>query len=93
MSRGTEWLVPMPPGLVRLAVVPWKSETSSLPSRAFLTIASYACQNCAKFMVSAALMDGTRSWRSPLAFFVSIARPKLTCSGFSWTGLPFSSMS
>ena len=40
MRRGTEWLVPMPPGLVRLAVVPWKSETSSLPSRAFLTMAS-----------------------------------------------------
>ena len=34
ISRGTEWLVPIVPGLVRLIVVPWKSETSSLSSRA-----------------------------------------------------------
>ena len=34
ISRGTEWLVPMVPGLVRLIVVPAKSETWSLPPRA-----------------------------------------------------------
>ena len=40
ISRGTEWLVPIVPGLVRLIVVPWKSETSSLPSRALRTRSS-----------------------------------------------------
>ena len=34
ISRGTEWLVPIVPGLVRLIVVPVKSETWSLPPRA-----------------------------------------------------------
>ena len=40
ISRGTEWTVPMPPGLVRDIVVPWKSATVSLPSRALRTISS-----------------------------------------------------
>ena len=40
ISRGTEWTVPMPPGLVREMVVPWKSVTASLPSRALRTISS-----------------------------------------------------
>ena len=40
MSRGIEWLVPMPPGLVRLTVVPWKSMTSSLLLRALVTMVS-----------------------------------------------------
>ncbi len=34
ISRGTEWLVPIVPGLVRLIVVPWKSLTASLLPRA-----------------------------------------------------------
>ncbi len=34
ISRGTEWLVPMVPGLVRLTVVPAKSSAASLPARA-----------------------------------------------------------
>ena len=34
MSRGTECTVPIVPGLVRLAVVPAKSSTPSLPIRA-----------------------------------------------------------
>ncbi len=38
--------------------------------------------------VSAALIDGTRSVRLPSGFCRSIARPKLTCSGLSWLGLP-----
>jgi hypothetical protein len=39
MRRGTEWLVPMPPGLVSDAVVPAKSSTVRV-LRAFLTMAS-----------------------------------------------------
>lgn len=34
VSRGTEWLVPTVPGLVRLIVVPVKSSIVSLPERA-----------------------------------------------------------
>ena len=30
IRRGTEWLVPIVPGLVRLIVVPWKSVTCEL---------------------------------------------------------------
>ena len=34
-SRGTEAIVPIPPGLVRLMLVPWKSSAESLFSRVF----------------------------------------------------------
>ena len=40
ISRGTEWLVPIVPGLVSEIVVPWKSSTVSLPSRALRTTSS-----------------------------------------------------
>ena len=40
ISRGTEWLVPIVPGLVRLIVVPWKSATASLLLRALRTMSS-----------------------------------------------------
>ena len=61
IRRGTEWLVPMVPGLVRLTVVPWKSATVSLLSRARRTMSSYADQNAAKPIRSAPLIDGTSS--------------------------------
>ncbi len=38
--RGTEWLVPMPPGLVSEIVVPAKSSAVSLLFLAFLTMSS-----------------------------------------------------
>src|SRR3954452_23170209 len=88
IRRGTEWLVPMVPGLVRLIVVPWKSETSSLLLRAFLTISSYAVQKWAKSIDSAALMLGTSSWRVPSGLGRSIARPRLMCAGVTSVGLP-----
>ena len=40
MSLGTEWTVPIVPGLVMVAVVPWKSDTASLPIRALRTMSS-----------------------------------------------------
>ncbi len=58
MSRGTEWTVPMVPGLVRLIVVPAKSSTPSLPPRALRTRSSYVAQNCAKSIVVGALDRG-----------------------------------
>ena len=91
ISRGTEWFVPMVPGLVRVIVVPAKSLTSSLPARAFFTICSYAAQNWAKSRVSQLLMLGTSSWRVPSGRGRSIARPRLTCWGTTMVGLPFTS--
>ena len=61
ISRGTEWLVPMVPGLVRVMVVPAKSVTPRLPDRAFFTTSSYAAQNWAKSRSSQLLMLGTNS--------------------------------
>ncbi len=40
MSLGTECSVPIVPGLVSEIVVPWKSETASLPFRALRTMSS-----------------------------------------------------
>ena len=40
ISRGTECWVPIVPGLVRLIVVPWKSGSASLLSRARRTMSS-----------------------------------------------------
>ena len=68
ISRGTEWTVPMVPGLVREIVVPAKSSTASLPARAWRTIVLVGRQNWRKSIVSASLMVGTRSWRAPSLF-------------------------
>ncbi len=40
IRRGTEWTVPMPPGLVSEMVVPAKSPAASLLLRAFFTRSS-----------------------------------------------------
>ena len=76
------------PGLVSVIVVPWKSSTVSLLSRALRTISSYAVQNAAKSIVSAALIDGTSSWRVPSGLAMSMARPRLMCAGITRFGLP-----
>ena len=71
-------------------VVPAKSSTDSLPTRALRTMSSYVAQNCAKSMASAALMLGTRSVRDPSGLGTSMARPKFTCAGVTKAGLPCS---
>ena len=91
-SRGTECSVPIVPGLVRLIVVPAKSPTVSLPLRALRTVSSYAVQNWRKSIASAALMLGTSSCRDPSSLRTSMARPRLTCSGSTRTGLPSTSV-
>ncbi len=92
ISRGTECTVPIVPGLVMVAVVPWKSVTASLPARARRTTSSYVVQNWRKSISSAALMFGTSSCLPPSAAWTSMARPRLTCSGRAIAGLPFSSV-
>ena len=88
ISRGTEWFVPIVPGLVRLIVVPVKSSAVSLPVRARRMTSSYAPQNVAKFIDSAALIAATTSEREASLPGRSIARPKLTCSGETSAGFP-----
>src|SRR3954451_13429343 len=88
ISRGTEWLVPIVPGLVSEIVVPWKSSTPRAAMRALRTTSSYAVQNAAKSIVSAPLMFGTSSCRVPSFFCMSIARPRLIWAGVIWLGLP-----
>lgn len=88
IRRGTEWTVPMPPGLVSETVTPEKSSIVSLLSRARRTMSSYACQNSKKLRVSAFLMAATTSWRSPLGLTRSMASPRLMCSGLTSVGLP-----
>ena len=78
----------MPPGLVSEIVVPEKSSAVSLLLRAFLTISSYACQNCRNDMSSQPLIEATTSVRELSLPFMSIASPKLTCSGVIANGFP-----
>ncbi len=52
IRRGTEWFVPIVPGLVRLIVVPAKSSVVSFPARARRMMSSYADQKSAKSSVS-----------------------------------------
>ena len=80
MSRGTEWTVPIVPGLVMLIVVPVKSSGEILLLRTLRMISSYAVQNPLKSRVSASLMQGTSSVREPSLFSTSTARPRPMCS-------------
>ena len=88
ISRGTEWTVPIVPGLVKVIVVPWKSSTASLLLRALRTTSSYAVQKCVKSIASVDLMLGTSSVRLPSGLAKSIARPRLMCAGVIRVGLP-----
>src|SRR3954447_3578283 len=88
INRGTEWTVPMVPGLVRLIVVPAKSSAVSLPVRALRIRSSYAAQKREKSTVSAFLMFGTTSEREPSSLARSTARPRLTWSGEVTAGFP-----
>ena len=84
--------MPIVPGLVSEIVVPAKSSTVKEPPRAFLTVSSYADQNCAKSNSSQPLIDGTSNWREPSGLAKSIAIPKLICSGCPIAGLPSNSV-
>jgi hypothetical protein len=91
VRRGTEWLVPIVPGLVSEIVTPEKSSAVSLFVRALRTMSSYDAQNCEKLMFSQPLRARTTSVRDPSLPFMSMARPRLTCPGSTTAGLPFSS--
>ena len=91
IRRGTEWTVPMPPGLVSEIVVPWKSAAVSLLARVREMRSSYEARNSSNVSVSARLMLGTRSARVPSGLGRSIAMPRLMCAGATTEGLPSTS--
>ena len=88
MSRGTEWTVPIIPGLVIVPVVPAKSSGESLFVRTLRISSSYAAKKVAKSSSSACLMFGTRSERDPSGRSTSTASPRLRCSWCTTAGLP-----
>src|SRR3954447_3762599 len=92
ISRGTECTVPIVPGLVRVIVVPAKSSAVSLLPRARRTMSSYADQKPAKSIDSAPFTEGTSRVRLPSGFWMSMARPKFTCSWVTTAGLPSTSV-
>ena len=88
ISRGTEAIVPIPPGLVRLTFAPLRSSAVSVFVRAFSTSALYASRNSSKRSRPASRMTGTISVRLPSFFSTSTARPRLQApSSIRW-GLP-----
>ena len=66
IKRGTEWLVPIVPGLVKVMVVPAKSSTVSRPARAFFTICSYAVPELGEVQRLAALDAGHQKLASAI---------------------------
>jgi hypothetical protein len=92
ISRGTDWTVPMVPGLVSVTVTPVKSSGETL---LFLTLAmssSYRAWKAAKSRVSASLMQGTRRVRLPSDLATSTARPSPTWGWRTTAGLPSTSV-
>ena len=77
-SRGTEATVPIPPGLVRLMLVPRKSSAVSLFSRVFAIRSSKAVWKLWKSRSWEFLIAGTmRPWE-PSFLVTSTAMPRLT---------------
>ncbi len=90
IRRGTDWTVPIPPGLVRLMFAPWKSSTVSLLVLTLRMISSYAARKPLKSSVSHSRITGTSSVRLPSGFSLSTARLMLTCGFSTRRGLPSS---
>ncbi len=78
MSRGTEAMVPMPPGLVREMFAPVRSSAVSVLVRDLSMSPSKAALKSAKFLRPASRMTGTMSVRVPSFFSTSTAMPRLT---------------
>ena len=88
ISRGTEAIVPMPPGLVSETFAPWRSSAVSLFSRALPIRALKASRNCGNVSRPASLITGTISVRPPPFFSTSTAMPRFTPPSSSTCGLP-----
>ena len=88
ISRGTEAIVPMPPGFVRETFAPVRSSALSLFSRALLMSSPKAARNSGNVMRPASRMTGTMSVRVPSFFSTSTAMPRLTAPSSMRCGLP-----
>ena len=86
--RGTEATVPIPPGLVRLMLVPWKSSAVSLPSRVFAIRSSKEEWKPAKSRSWEPLIAGTIRLWEPSLRVTSTAMPRLIGPFSIATGLP-----
>ena len=89
--RGTEAIVPTPPGLVSEMLVPWKSSAVSLFSRVFAISSSKFEWKPAKSSESEPLIAGTIRLCEPSFFSTSTAIPRLTGPLSIANGLPSSS--
>ena len=78
ISRGTDAMVPIPPGLVSEMLAPVRSSAVSVLVRAFSMSWSKAALKSAKFLRPASRMTGTMSVRVPSFFSTSTAMPRLT---------------
>ena len=78
IRRGTEAMVPIPPGLVSEMLAPVRSSAVSVLVRAFSMSSSKAALKSAKFLRPASRMTGTISVRVPSFFSTSTAMPRLT---------------
>ena len=88
MSRGTEAMVPMPPGLVSEMLAPVRSSAPSLFSRALLMSSPNAPRNSGNVMRPASRMTGTIRVREPSFFSTSTAMPRFTAASSMRCGLP-----
>ena len=88
ISRGTDAIVPMPPGLVSETLAPWRSSAPSLFSRAFPISSPNASRNCRNDSRPASRMTGTISVRPPSLRSTSTAMPRLTAPSSITCGLP-----
>ena len=88
ISRGTEAIVPMPPGLVSETLAPWRSSAVSVFSRARVMRSPNASRNSGNESRPASRMTGTISVRPPSLRSTSTAMPRLTAPASSTCGLP-----
>jgi hypothetical protein len=88
IRRGTEAIVPMPPGLVSWTFAPTRSSAPSLFSRALAISASKAALKSEKLRRPASRMTGTINVRVPSFFSTSTAMPRFTASSSMRVGLP-----
>jgi hypothetical protein len=92
MRRGTDWTVPMVPGLVSVKVTPAKSSGVTLLRLTLPISSSYRAWKAAKSSVSASLMHGTNRVRLPSDLATSTARPRPTWGWRTTAGLPSTSV-
>ena len=88
ISRGTEAIVPIPPGLVSETFAPWRSSAVSSFSRALAIRSLNAARNCGKVSRPASRITGTISVRPPSLRSTSTAMPRWQAPSSITCGLP-----